>query len=140
MPAYRIFLASPKATEAEVVDRDAEFVLAKFMDASPVADLQFTVVKSADDFRENFSRCGGWTEWAQDVGAGVDYMFRTPRFNAIVVTTEHVGRATADIVRSALGARRMVTLLQPDRSFCSITGVQTVDEENWQSGWRMVTE
>ena len=132
--AYVVFLASPKDSLPSEVDEAYIDVLQRFEKGIPFAAVM--VVRAEDDYKENFARCGGWSEWTRDVGAGLNYEDRTPRFNAIACTTQDIGRATAQIVEAGLEARRMV-VCRVDGKLRQVAGVETVDSENWKSGWRL---
>jgi hypothetical protein len=136
MSSYNIFLASPKGTSDQEVESALELVQSKFSEAIPHATV--TVVKAKDEFDRTFKQCGGWDGWTTHVATGVDYEFRTPLYNAIVCTTPTVGRATAQIAERALAARRMVALVQQG-TLSRVVGVECLDSDNWQTGWRLNT-
>jgi hypothetical protein len=130
---YNVFLATPKGMDAETVQRHYDTVVSKFTPA--LKGIELTVVKAEDDYREHFGRCGGWDAWARDVGQGVDYLARTPRYNGIVCVEQVVGKATASIVQYALEGNRMVVLLQPDGKAVRVAAVDTLDANNYVAGW-----
>jgi len=130
---YRIFLATPKDCGEEVVAKYHALTLDKFKAALKHDDVE--VVKAEDDFHANFSRCGGWDSWCSDVGRGVDYLYRTPRYNAIVCIHQQVGKATASIVRSALEVNRMVVCVLPDDSYQRVMAVDELDKQDYKGGW-----
>jgi hypothetical protein len=91
------------------------------------------VVLSVEDWNDNFH--GDWKEWIRSIN-GADYWSRQPRYEIIICTSNPVGRATAQIVEGALEINKDVK--HWDGEFChSITCVQTMDDTNWQSGWRL---
>lgn len=130
---YRIFLASPKESNPEVVEKYYALTLTKFKTALKHDDVE--VVKAEDDFHANFSRCGGWDSWCNDVGRGVDYIYRTPRYNAIVCISQQVGKATATIVKAALEANRMVVTVVADESYQRVIGIDELDKNDYRAGW-----
>jgi len=130
---YRIFLATPKDCDPEVVDRLYALTAEKFKTALQHDDVE--VVKAEDDFKENFARCGGWDSWCNDVGRGVDYLFRTPRYNAIVCSSQQVGKATASIVKAGLDAGRMIAVVLPDMSYQRAVAIDTLDPNDYKAGW-----
>ena len=134
MSEYNVFLASPKGESTGATDAAYQTVYHKFCKAVP--NSKITVVRSAEEFDRSFNGCGGWEEWTTHVATGVDYEFRTPLFNAIVCTTESVGRATAQIVEKALANRRMVAFVSGD-TISQVVGVQVIDSDNWQTGWQL---
>jgi hypothetical protein len=133
--AYNVFLATPKDLDPDEVTRFYTLTLDKFKKIPELETLEVNVVKAEDDYREHFSRCGGWDAWTRDVGQGVDYVYRTPRYNCIVCISQTVGKATADLVRHALEGNRMVVLIHPDGRFDRIWQVVEIDSNNYRSGW-----
>ena len=130
---YRVFLATPKDCGSEVVEKYHALTLAKFKGALKHDDV--LVVNAEDDFHANFSRCGGWDSWCNDVGRGVDYLYRTPRYNAIVCITQQVGKATASIVRAALEANRMVVSVCADDTYQRVVAIDELDKNDYRGGW-----
>ncbi len=136
MSEYNVFLASPKGTPDQEIDTAFVLIEEKFKEAVPHADVK--VVRAKDEWDKSFSQCGSWEAWAEHVATGVDYEYRTPLYNAVVCTTETIGRATATIVEKALSARRMVALVRGPK-IEQVIAVECVDSDNWQSGWRLDT-
>jgi hypothetical protein len=106
---------------------------------------EHAVVSGKDDYKTHFSRCGSWDAWQRDVGVGVDYASRAPRYDAFVVPTREVGKATAKILEHALAAGKRVLLIEGvvGESNCRlspVTGIRAVDAENWKAGWTVDTE
>ena len=134
---YNIFLAAPKGASDLHVESAKAVVDEKFSGAVTHATVK--VVTADEEWNRSFSQSGSWDAWTTHVAAGVDYEFRTPLYNAIVCTTEMVGKATADIVEKALGNRRMVALVM-DSKITQVIGVESVDSDNWQSGWRLTLD
>jgi len=134
---YNIFLASPKGSSDFHVQGALTTVKDKFSAAISHADV--TVVTSAQEWDRSFKQSGSWDAWTTHVACGVDYEFRTPLYNAIVCTTERIGKATADIVEKALENRRMVALIM-DSKITQVIGVESIDSDNWQSGWRLTLD
>ena len=126
----RIFLATAKD---ESPDKVAEWK-AELTTLIPGVD----VVDGLTDWHANFSRCGGWNGWAEDVATGRDINGR-PRYDAILCPRESVGKATAQIVDAALSAGKPVLLLRRDGSVAQVAGVTVVDPESWKAGWALVT-
>ena len=132
--SYNIFLASPKGTPDSEVEGALALVQERFSAAIPHADI--VVVPARTEWDRSFTQSGSWDAWATHVATGVDYELRTPLYNAIACTTEMVGKATAQIAERAIGARRMVVLVQ-GTVIARVTSVTCVDSDNWQSGWRL---
>jgi hypothetical protein len=134
MSEYNVFLASPRGESTSTTEEAHQTVYQRFCKAVPNAKI--TVIRSADEFTKSFKGCGGWDQWTTHVATGLDYEFRTPLFNAIVCTTETVGKATAQIVEKALANRRMVAFVSDDK-ISQVVGVEVIDGDNWQTGWRL---
>lgn len=138
---YRVFIAASKDEDPFKVDAIAEIAKEKFGAALTERGIDgLEVVKASDDFNENFARLGSWDAWINDVARGVDYMFRTPRYNAIVVLSEYVGKATASIVRIALEHDRMVVLMGENGGSERVMGIEEVDSNDYKGGWRVVLD
>jgi hypothetical protein len=131
--AYKVFLATPKDADEHFVSSVATEALEKFKTALEHGDVE--IVTASDDYRDNFGRCGGWDSWCRDVAQGVDYVYRTPRYNAILCTQMHVGKATASIARLALEAGRMVLVRTPDCSYKRVSAVVENDPNDYKAGW-----
>ena len=125
----RIFLATAKD---ESPDKVAEWK-AELTTLIPGVD----VVDGLTDWQQNFSRCGGWNGWAEDVATGRDINGR-PRYDAILCPRESVGKATAGIVEAALRAHKPV-LLGGAIGVRRVVAVVQDDPTSWKSGWSLVT-
>jgi hypothetical protein len=121
--------------QPEDVQKFYDLIVQKFTPA--LEGIELVVVKAEDDYREHFGRCGGWDAWARDVGLGVDYLARTPRYNCIACVQSTVGKATAEIVRYALEGNRMVVCLRPNGRVARVFGVRADDTNNYVSGWTL---
>ena len=137
MSSYNIFLAAPKGYSDSAAEEATERVNLAFCKALPSSKI--SISQSKDVFEASFGKMGGWDAWTTHVATGVDYEDRTPLFNAIVCVDREVGRATSDMVRKALEARRMVAVLDGKGSLARVTSVSCVDSDNWQTGWRLDT-
>ena len=131
---YNVFLASPKGEAESVTSAAEQLVYHRFCKAVPHAKV--TVTRAQEEYEKSFAQHGGWDGWTTHVATGVDYEFRTPVYNAVVCTTSEVGKATADIVDKALNNRRMVALVSGD-SISQVVGIEVIDSDNWQTGWRL---
>ena len=103
-------------------------------------DLRVTIVPGRDDFKVHHK--GGWDSWAKSVVTREHSITRKPYYDMIVIPTPFVGRATAQIVGSAIRAGRPVFLLcqHGERGDAPeiqrITQVYPYDEEDWAGGYR----
>ena len=136
--AYNVFLASPKDSDALAVAQAKAQVEAAFAKAVPGANLR--VVEAAEEYRESFGTAGGWDAWTTHVACGVDFEFRTPLYNAIVCTSEVVGKATAQIVEKSLNNRKMVACIMGPETIKQVFSVEQIEADNWKAGWRVCTE
>jgi hypothetical protein len=134
MNEIRVFLAHAKAASDEEIqsatDR-ARNALREIANGKTVA-----VTTGRDDYQRHFARCGSWDAWARDVGQGIDYLSREPRYHAIVVPTPRVGAATANIVRIALAVAKPVLLLT-DRRLTKVATVVQVSARDFRTGWEV---
>lgn len=124
----RIFLASAKDESADKV--------AEWKAEVEAAIPGVTVVDGLTDWNENFSRCGGWNGWADDVATGRD-LYGRPRYDAILCPRESVGKATMQIVQAALRCGKPV-LLGGAHGAQRVIGVVQSDPTSWKSGWELV--
>jgi hypothetical protein len=75
-------------------------------------------------------------EWATHISHGVDPMFKTPLFNAIVCPEESVNQETYQIVEKALKNRKMVACVLDETTIRRVVSVSG-DES---TGWRVCTQ
>jgi hypothetical protein len=125
----RIFLAAAKDESPDKVTEWKQEIAAQAPDA--------LVVDGLTDWNENFSRCGGWNGWAEDVAQGRDINGR-PRYDVIVCPRRCVGRATMQIVEIALRNGKPV-LLADTGGVQRVIGVVLEDPTSWKAGWELVT-
>jgi hypothetical protein len=126
-----VFLATAKGDDPARVEGLKAELATQLPDA--------TIVDGATDWRENFSRCGGWPGWVQDVAQGRTLGGR-PRFDAIVCPQTAVGRATYQIVQRALETRKPVIYLRRDGVALRVIGIVCDDPDSWKAGWSLVIE
>jgi len=94
------------------------------------------VTSAEEDFNAHMARLGGWDAWETNVATGLQYVDRQPRFHSIVLTDVEFGKATANIVRQALAANKLVMFIEPQTYDLSRVGqVVTIDDSNWKTGW-----
>jgi len=126
-----IFLATPIRMDEEKA-KDIESWLEE--------TLGTTVVQAADVYKRK--RDLGWDGYIDYVANGMDYYTRRPIFMAICCVGQCLGKATGQIVEKALAGRKPVFCLvegsEPgQRIIYQIHGFESVDTENWQSGWKL---
>lgn len=131
----RAFLATPRHMGAEATETYLSHIVGKMGVPENRVDLAEKV------FEDSFASLGGWQEWIEFVATGVDFLSREPRYLVIFCVVRDVGRATAQIVGRALEAGKLVAFMEenPDEGLLlwEVRGVETVDSENWQQGWRL---
>tara|TARA_B100000287_G_scaffold370110_1_gene367389 strand:- start:187 stop:585 length:399 start_codon:yes stop_codon:yes gene_type:complete len=90
---------------------------------------------SSEVFEEFFE--GDWNHWIENVVSGVDYYTRRPKYGSVVCITKEVGKATAQIVMNALAQQKPVFLFDGN-DMQIVGGIETIDSQNWQSGWKLI--
>lgn len=125
----RIFLATAKGDSTDKIDNWKRELLAELPDA--------IIVDGYTDYQANFSRCGGWSEWARDVAQGRDINGQA-RYDLFVCPYGLVGRATAQILEAAMQSGKPVVLASADGAQ-RVIGVLQVDSHSWKAGWELVT-
>ena len=94
------------------------------------------ITTAEDEFNANYARLGGWEGWQREVATGVRFSDRSPLYHTYVVTELDFGRATAEILRQALEAGKLVLFFDAGRNALEkIERVIAVDSNNWKSGW-----
>jgi len=95
------------------------------------------VITSAQtDFDANYARLGGWEPWQREVATGIRFADREPNYHTYFISEYDFGRATAEILRLALEAGKLVLFYDGDNNQLNkVARVVTVDSNNWKSGW-----
>ena len=138
MSQVRVFYAAKKGVpEGEVEERRAA-INAALLPLLPGKDV--TVTAAAADFEEHFSKFGTWEGWQLDVATGVRFNDRQPRYHLFAVSDREVGRSTAATLQQALEAKKTVLFFAEEAGvFYKVRGIDTIDTEDWKSGWRVHT-
>ena len=126
----RIFLATAKGDSPDKIDGWKRELLAELPGV--------TIVDGYTDWQDNFSRCGGWNEWARDVAQGRDINGQA-RYDLFVCPYACVGKATAQILEAAMQSGKPVVLASADGAK-RVIGVMQVDAHSWKAGWELVTD
>jgi hypothetical protein len=113
----RLFLAHAK----DVPDAQLDTLKATVQKQLP----NDTVVLGRDDFKDRSVALGSWNAWVKEVATGRNFSTGGPLFDAIIVVSadEHVGRATAEIVKLAKNAGRQVLWTPDGTKFEPVAGV-----------------
>ena len=127
----RIFLATAKGDSPDKIDGWKRELLAELPGV--------TIVDGYTDWQDNFSRCGGWGEWARDVAQGRDINGQA-RYDLFVSPYALVGRATAQILEAAMQMGKPVVLASAANGAQRVIGVMQVDAHSWKAGWELVTD
>jgi trans-2-enoyl-CoA reductase len=133
MSAYRVFLAHPKGLSGEEVARMEGAVRAYMKAKQPTLDIEVTT--GFADWERHFKRLGSWDAWILDVAKGVDYTTREPRYTHFVVPEGAMGKATADILSTAMAVGKEV-LIWNGASLRLASSVRKVGED-FRTGWRI---
>ena len=135
MSEMRIFYAARKGAPRHEV----EAVMTSIRDVvrRTTNHLVDPVITSAeDDFNANYARLGGWEGWQREVATGIRFSDREPGYHTYVISDLDFGRATAEILRQALEAKKLVLFFDADRgSLERVERILTVDSNNWKAGW-----
>lgn len=135
MSDYRVLIMDPMDAAPAQVTAAKDAIANGLTSAAPHIDV--TCVLATEERERSFAEQGSWNAWCSHVATGVHYEQRTPLFNAIAIMSETMGKATASIMQQALEARRL-GLLVHEGKLTQVVDVQTVDAEDWKSGWRAV--
>ena len=132
----KVFLACAKGMQEEKVETARKDVQ-RYLSVKNKKNVQ--VVPSGEDFREYFANCGGWDEWINRISVGIDYTTRKQIYNAVVCVDIDLGKATAKIVEKSVSAGKPVLYWDTTSSEMKrVANIQTVDETNWQGGWKLL--
>ena len=136
----RVFFAHSANSPIEDIQASAQKIKGLFLEkgATSGRDLSVSIVLGRDDFRVNCR--GDWDVWAKSITKREHAMTRKPYYDVIVIPTQYVGRATAQIVGHAVKAGRPV-FLYSDRDpewgpLQRITHVYPYDTDDWQGGYK----
>lgn len=126
----RAFLAHKRATNDKRIDQMVAGATLLLRDRG--ADFA-QVVAGRDDFKARSASLGGWKPWQRDVATGQDE-YGIATFDAIIVPDLQIGKATAEMVRAAIGVQRRVYFWRKGE-LVPVVGVETVDANDWKEGW-----
>jgi hypothetical protein len=131
----RAFYATRKDTPAHIVSEHLLALSEAFRKALGGA-VGAVLTSAEDDYNANFGRLGGWEPWQRDVATGIRFSDREPRYHIYVVTEMDVGRATAEILKQALRAAKVVMYFDLERNALErVVGVVDVNADDWKYGW-----
>jgi hypothetical protein len=130
----RVFIAHAKGDDDAALAK-LRGEIAAALEAGRIAA---AVTLGRDDFEAHFPRLGSsWQAWCADVVSGFHPVTREPRYTHLIVPTEFVGKATADMVATALRVGKPVLRWRAiTGKFTKITKV-TKETTSVQTGWRI---
>ena len=125
----KVFFAMPRNEQAIPDLRMAKLRLEQ------MTNKDLDICLSSEVFEEFFE--GDWNHWIENVVSGVDYYTRRPKYGSVVCIAKEVGKATAQIVMNALAQQKPVFLFDGN-DMQIVGGIETIDSQNWQSGWKLI--
>ena len=132
----RFLACLPKGIEPRLVDERKERAL-RLIKAK--LSIEADVVPSGAWFKQTFIQSGNYSGWIHDCVHGRSSATSSPNFVGFVVFNRTVGKATAEILGSAVSAGRAVLLID-DEHINTIVGVERNDNESWAFGWTVQTK
>jgi len=98
----------------------------------------YRITLGRDYFEQRFKDAGSWAAWTAEVAQGQDPITRRAIFDGILVPAGRIGTGTAGIVKKSLEVGKPVFSFDLAGNLGRITGVETVDPRDWQTGHRMI--
>lgn len=134
-----VFLAHPKDAPD---DKLAEWsVLIKWWLRD--ADYDATVVLGREDYARHAASEGNFDGWARSVPTRRDTFTGEKVYDSIFVPGYVVGKATAVILETAFAVKLPVFVIddrQGDVVFHHATAIETMDDQDYKTGWRVVLD
>ncbi len=140
----RVFYAHASGDDDKSIAQGCRTIreLVKSKGSNVGKDLKISVICGRDDFKIHCR--GDWDAWAKSIIKREHAMTRKPYYDFIVIPTQYVGRATAQIVGHAVKAGRPVFLISTREkedgevvaSLNRITQVYPYDVDDWQGGYK----
>jgi hypothetical protein len=127
----KIFMACPRSMDTKMSHVLQEELRELFHDG-----VEF--FSAAVEFEKHFASIGSWDGWAEYVACGQNYLSRQDNYDGIMCLSEEVGKSTAQIVKHCLDRKKAVCIYVPNRTVEVVHSIETVDAENWASGWRLL--
>lgn len=131
----RYFYAHKKDTPDSDIDSSVRTLTDRLRAA--IAPSWPRVISGRDDYAARSKVVGGWKGWQRSVAVEVT-ISGEPLFDAYIVPDQIIGRATAEMLRMALGTGKPVVYLAPDGSFRRVLDIVTENDRSWKDGWRLV--
>ena len=118
----KLLLLHPKGMDADALQRYKA-------QASQLVDA--TIVLAVEDYAEHFE--GSWRDWTDNVHK---------RYDGFLILTKTIGRASADILTTALDLGLMVGRCEVGQDgkitdVAVVNEVVTIDPKNWKTGWEV---
>tara|TARA_Y100000034_G_scaffold52694_1_gene64680 strand:- start:120 stop:602 length:483 start_codon:yes stop_codon:yes gene_type:complete len=136
MNRIRVFFGHPAGLSSDGIDAASKELrgLLRARAEKTGRSLKISVVPGRDDHKLNFT--GDWDAWAKAVISRKDSITLQRHYDIIVVPSETVGRATAQIVEAALTVGRPVILFD-EGTLKKVVGIHQHDPEDWQGGFTL---
>jgi hypothetical protein len=136
-PYTKIFIANAKEAEPHEIDKAVEIVKASaLMGEHPAAVDVTTAREEYLAFEAKYGKPVNWQKWFDHVTGPMTTFSATPRFPCIVVPSSTIGKATKDIVGTALRKGLIhVYRITPDGEVKRVSKVTCLDPENFKHGW-----
>lgn len=97
------------------------------------------MVTSSAWFQQTFASAGDYESWIYETVCGKDYHTRRTHFAGfVVVTSDGVGRLTAQIAELALTTKQLVLAFNGE-DLSVAWKVETLNADDWQRGWDILT-
>jgi len=108
------------------------------MEAHFGEEVQLTIVPGAKDFAAYFQ--GDWNAWAEGVHTRRNSVTGRVLYDLFVCPDQNVGRATAHMLITAMGAGRKVFHFDAFTGKLSLVRlIACIDDDNWSSGYQLIT-
>ncbi len=134
MDEFRCFLAHAKSDSDNQIDEWIDIIQVN-LDALRLAKPS-RVIAGRDDYAERFQSMGSWPSWQRSVAVGCR-MDGSPQFHSIIVLSNRIGKATAQMASDAI-ARNKPVILWTGSGFKRVTAIRERDKKDWQTGWECV--
>lgn len=141
MQIERVFFAHPKGWDDERIN---DFAQAIHDSIAHETSHDVLVVPGRDDFQQNIASEGNYNGWCRSIVRRTDQ--RGERFYGVIAvpkSPDGIGKATAAIIEDAIAHELPVvevSIVDGDMSLAAVTGIETVDDDNYVSGWRLITQ
>ena len=138
MKKIRVFLAHPANMPPKEIEGLVDPVRDSLATYYNEPRDRFKIITGRADHKRFFAQSGGWTGWQKSVVHRTDAVTGEYMYQLFVVCGDRCGKATASILRHALGVGSEV-LHWSDSSVQTVIEVETEDGENWRDGFKVTS-